>query len=148
MPKAEKSRRQKPSTVIIDLDADPVIPDGWKVESHQKGGQLVFDTASVKLHLDTGQQNGSLIKGNELRKKLTNMPVMNANMLDWYLAHPECIPEEWKGKYVFFWGTIYRNRNGLLCVRYLCWHGGRWNWGCGWLEDDWDADYPAAVRAS
>jgi len=39
---------------------------------------------------------------------------MNANVLDYLLAHPELIPEDWKNKYVFFWGTIYRYSSGGL----------------------------------
>jgi hypothetical protein len=148
MPKAKKSRRQKPSTVIIDLDADPFVPDGWKVEKHIKGGQFAFDHAQVKLHLDAGQQGGKSIQGHKLRKRLEKEPVMNANQLDWYLANPQHIPEEWKGKYVFFWGTIYRNRHGNLYVRYLAWDDGRWGWGSYWLDGDWNGNNPAAVRAS
>lgn len=149
VPQAKKARNQKQSaSIVIDLDAGPFVPDGWKVEEHQKGGQFAFDQSKVTLHLHTGQLNGGRIKGTSLQKKLTNLPVMNANMLDWYLAHPQHIPEEWKGKYVFFWGTVYRDRFGNLCVRCLYWLGGQWSWGDDWLGHDWNADRPALVRAS
>jgi hypothetical protein len=141
--KAEDSQ-----SIIIDLDADPFVPDGWKVEKHIKGGQFAFDPSAVKLHLDAGQQGGKSIQGHKLRKRLEKEPVMNANQLDWYLANPQHIPEEWKGKYVFFWGTIYRRRGGGLFVRYLCWGVDRWGWGGYWLDDGWRGDGPAAVRAS
>jgi hypothetical protein len=58
------------------------------------------------------------------------------------------IPEEWKGKYVFFWGTIYRGSGDNLYVRCLCWGGGRWDWGYDWLGGGWDDGNPAAVPAS
>jgi hypothetical protein len=148
VPKAKNARRQKQSTAIIDLDADPFVPDGWKVEEHTKSGPFAFDSSQVKLHIDAGQQNGKRIGGNDLRKKLKNVPVMNANLLDWYLANPRHIPEEWKGKYVFFWGTIYRHRRGDLVVRCLYWDGGQWCWGHCWLGYGWSADNPAAVLAS
>ncbi|MEK7079796.1 MAG: hypothetical protein AAB901_00720, partial [Patescibacteria group bacterium] len=32
---------------VIDLDADPFVPDGWKVEEHKQGGQLTFDPSQV-----------------------------------------------------------------------------------------------------
>ena len=36
---------------LIDLDADPLISKGWSVPEgwHQKGGQLRWDSAKVKL---------------------------------------------------------------------------------------------------
>src|SRR3989344_5509559 len=83
---------------VIDCDADPFVPDGWKVEEHKKDGQLDFDPAQVLFHLADGQKNGKSIKGNKLRKELANMPVMNANVLDFLLANPDIIPDEWKAE--------------------------------------------------
>src|SRR3989338_6301008 len=37
---------------VIDCDADPFLPQGWKgVEYHKKGGQLKLDLSQVRLHL-------------------------------------------------------------------------------------------------
>ncbi len=41
-----------------------------------------------------------------------------------------------------------RNSDGNLCVRYLYWNDGRWDWNYNWLDNDWNADNPAAVLAS
>ncbi len=136
------------SSVVINLNADPFVPEGWKVEEHKKGGEFTFDASQVKLHSDPGQQNGKYIQGHKLRKRLKNVPVMNAVLLDWYLANPQYIPDEWKGKFVFFWGTIYRDRSGDLYVRCLCWSGDRWSWSSRWLGDGWRSDDSAAVLAS
>ncbi|MBU3964354.1 hypothetical protein KJ562_01315, partial [Patescibacteria group bacterium] len=70
----------------------------------------------------------------------------NANLLDFYLAHINLIPEDWKGKAVFFWATIYRRSDGSLYVRYLFWSGGGWYWLYNWLDDDWGDHNPAASR--
>lgn len=104
---------------IIDCDADPFVPEGWSVAEHRNGGAFKWNATNVSLHLDEGQRDGRWIEGNKLRKELANKPVLNANVLDYLLAHPHLIPEEWKGKAVFFWGTIYCDRGGGLCVRYL-----------------------------
>jgi hypothetical protein len=134
---------------VIDLDANPVIPNGLTVEGHQKGGQFKWDAAKVALFLSKEQQNGKRIEGKKLRTELAERPVFNANLLDYLLKHPHLIPEEWKGKYIFFWGTIYRNSSGSLGVRCLYWHGGSWHWHDSyWLDSDWYGDYPAALRAS
>jgi len=142
-----KIRRQKPLPLVVDLDAVPFIPEGWSVESHQPGGQFVFDAVQLKLHFDVDQQNSKYVKGTELRTKLKNVPVMNANMLDWYLAHPDRIPEDWKGKAVFFWGTVYRDQDGDSSVRFMFWDVGRWRWFAYWLDSHWSGGCPALVRA-
>ena len=134
------------SDLIVDLDADPFCPDGWAVMRHQKGGKRKFDRNTIGLYLADGQKNGSRMVGTDLRDALVSQPVENANQLDWYLAHPDQIPEEWKGKFIFFWGTIYRNADGKLCVRCLHWLGGRWDWYYDWLGSGFDSDNPAAVR--
>lgn len=134
---------------VIDCYADPLLPSGWKgVEYHKKGGQLKLDLSKIKLHLSPNQMNGKYVEGNKLRKELATEPVLNANILDYLLAHPELIPEDWKGKYVFFWGTIYRNSHGRLCVRCLYWHGSAWDWSYYWLVGGFSGSGPAAVLAS
>ena len=134
---------------LIDLDADPRIPyDGWKVEEHKKGGQFKWDALKVQLFLNKKQQDGGSIEGNKLRKELADMPVYNANLLDYLLDNPHLIPEEWKGKAVCFWGTIYRHSDGNLCVRFLVWNGGLWKQGNYWLGGHFDAGFPSAVAAS
>ena len=90
----------------------------------------------------------NLIRGTELREELKGKPVLNANVLDYLLKHPELIPEEWKGKAVFFWGTIYRDSRGNLCVRCLYWDGSRWYWSHNWLDDFWLADNLALLLAA
>ena len=134
--------------VIIDCDSDPFIPDGWTVEEHRKGGQFQWDSAKVSLYLSKRQKGGKLITGDDLRREPEGQPVLNANVLDYLLAHPELIPDEWKGKYIFFWGTIYRNRVGRLYVRDLAWNGDGWRWSYRWLDSVWFSDNPAAIRAS
>ncbi len=137
---------------VIDCDAQPFVPDGWSVEEHQKGGAFKWDKATQKdaLYLSKGQAGSKYIEGNKLRKELSDKstPVLNANVLDYLLANPHLIPEEWKGKYVFFWGTVYRGRGGGLYVRCLCWGDGRWDWSGDWLGSGFDGNDPAAVRAS
>ena len=142
---------------VIDCDANPFSPwanDGFTIEEHQKGGQWKFDPKQVKFFLASGQKDGKVIEGNKLRKELAKKSVFNANVLDYLLAHPELIPDEWKTdgngntRYIFFWGTVYRNRDGGLYVRFLCWSDDGWDWGYSWLGNDWDGSNPAAVRAS
>lgn len=148
LPSKDKTER------TIDCDVAPFVPDGWKVEEHKKGGQFVFDPAKVKLYLSPNQRGGKVIEGNKLRKELANEPVLNANVLDYLLAHPGLIPVDWKKdeqgntRYIFFLGTIYRFSDGRLYVRCLYWNGDAWDWNNSWLSNDWDDHYPAALLAS
>ena len=138
----------KPAEHLIDCDVDPFVPEGWKVEEHKKSGKVKWTKELIELYLSPGQKNGKCIEGNKLRKELASKPVLNANILDYLLAHPELIPEEWKGKYVFFWGTVYRGSGGCLYVRVLCWDGGRWSWDYYWLDGDFNDNDPAALSVS
>jgi hypothetical protein len=136
-----------PSYDVIDCDASPFVPSGWKADEHHAGGQLKFAASPINLYLSATQKKGG-IEGNKLRKELASKPVLNANVLDYLLAHTELIPEDWKGKYVFFWGTVYRYSDRNLYVRCLCWFDGGWGWGSNLLDGDWRDDFPAALRAS
>ena len=133
---------------VIDCDANPFVPKGWGVEEHHEGGHFKWNVPQVQLFLSEGQRGGNVLEGNKLRKELAGKPVLNANVLDYLLANPHLIPEEWKGKYVFFWGTVYRSSDGRLFVRCLDWDGGRWGWICYWLDDVWRGINPAALCAS
>lgn len=130
----------KPLEYVIDCAADPVIPKecgkGWSVVEHRKGESLRWDrkVQTEALYLSECQKNGKAVSGNELRKEMENQPVLNANVLDYLLAHPRLITEEWKNKVVYFWGTIYRGPRGYLNVRCLYWDGGRWRCSVYWFE--------------
>lgn len=141
----------KQVSYLVDLDSAPFIPDGWSaVEEHKEGGQLKWDQTKVRLHLADGQKNGKYIEGNKIRKEIAKLSPYNANLLDFLLKkeNQHLIPEDWKGKAVFFWGTIYRDSDGHLYVRYLSWSDRQWLSYCYWLGHGWYGNHPAAVPAS
>lgn len=144
---------------IIDCSVQPFCPDKWEILppkeqiSTRFQGSLKWDKVAQKemFHLSEKQTTGNKwIKGNELRKELEDKKIvaLPANVLDYLLANPHLIPEEWKGKAVFFWGTIYRSSDGSLCVRYLYWGGSAWFWSGRWLDNGFDSDSPAVLPAS
>lgn len=133
---------------LINLDANPFCSDGWEVIEHNKGGQLEWELVRVELYLSKYQRNRRTIEGNRLQKELADKPVLNANVLDYLLAKSHLIPEEWKGKCIFFWGTVYRHFDGYLSVRCLNWNGRWWSWYWRWLDDYWNDSSPAALLAS
>jgi len=134
---------------VINCDADPFVPEGWRVEEHQKGGPFKWDPKAVQLYLSEPQRKCKSIEGNNLRTELAGKPVLNANVLDYLLGHSHLIPEEWKKRMnICFWGSIYRHGPFYgLCVRCLHWQGSRWVWVYMWLVSDWGVSSPAALRA-
>ena len=128
------------SAQTINCDSKPFVPPGFSVAEHQKGGQLEFDPQKVSLFLSENQKNGKSITASDLQKEIVGKTVLNADVLDFLLAHPKLIPEEWAGKCVLFMGTIY-NDKGHLCVRFLIGE----TWGCVWLEGDLYSRFPVAI---
>ncbi len=135
-------------TTIADLDADPRCPVGWKVESHKKGGMLDVAKAKIGLYLSPNPRRNDRIELNKLCEELKNKKVLNANLLDWYMANPSFIPEEWKAEQVFFLGTMYCDSDGDACVRHLYWIDGRWDWSYRWLVVGWNSNHPVVVLES
>jgi len=138
----------------IDTDKNPNSPfDGATIEQHQAGGKLILDFSKINFYLSEKQKTG-VHGGHDLRKELEGKNVMNACVLDYLLANPHLIPEDWKKdskgntRFIFFWGTIFRHSNGDLFVRCLCFNSGKWQTDYRWLGDHWDVISPAAVSAS
>lgn len=128
-------------------------PQGHVVEEHRSDDSFVWDPSKVELFYADGQKNGKSLDGVTLKWELkgTGKTILNANVLDYLLDHPHLIPDEWKGKYVCFWGTTYRNvKRGDLCVRGLLWHSDNESWGASitWLDEEFDGNFPAAVCKS
>ena len=143
----------------VNCDIAPFVPADLSVESHPVGigvvtlekradGQLYIDGKKVILYLSKKQINGNVIPGDNLREELSGKKILNANILDYLLAHPELIPEDWKGRIIFFWGTIYRQPHGSLYVRFLCLGQTEWYWGIYWLGIYCDGNHPAAALVS
>lgn len=97
--KSQEKKKIKDDLVetFIDGDADPFVPNDLSVVEHKKCGQLKFDPATILLYLSEEQKKEGII-GHDLRNELEGKSVMNANVLDYLLVHPELIPEGWKGR--------------------------------------------------
>ena len=56
-------------------------------------------------------------------KAIPNITLLNACLLDFYLAHPKSIPKKLIGKIICFWGTTYFDADGEEYIRCLRWSG-------------------------
>ncbi len=133
---------------LIDCDTDPFVPSGWKIVRHCRNGLFQFSLSAVRLYLNEQQETNGSVSGEQLSEELKNKSALNTNVLDWLLANPKHIPEEWKKETIFFWGTIYHNGFGDLCVRALKWDNFRWDWVYQRLCYNFYGDSPAALRAA
>lgn len=130
---------------IIDCDANQPKSTGWEVLTHKRMGGFAWGHDKVRLHLVKQQLDRTGIGGYELNELLKCTPVLNANVLDYLLKSPRLIPEEWKGKNNFFWGTVFRTQGGDQRVKYLFWAGFRWKWDSRWLGAKWREGSPAII---
>lgn len=81
------------------------VPKGFEIKSHYHSSDL---KRKFKINLCAyGRQNqNSWEEGHDIKKYLSN-PLCDC-VLDRLLDHPDRIPSDWKGKLVFFWGTVYK----------------------------------------
>jgi hypothetical protein len=142
-----KMNKEGNEKFIIDCDADPFVPEGWRVKEHQKGGQFEWNPKNVELWVAEGQKNGEYMQGSELYEETKTKSVLNANVLDYLLAHKELIPDDWKDKDIFFWGTVYQLENGGFVIRCLG-NGTEKGWTSHSFGQGWDDGYIAALRKS
>lgn len=156
---------------IVDIAKSPKLPFGGaevvkheskingktEVELELVDDELFVDGMKITLHLSERQMGDKRIIGHELRKELESgeSVLLNSNILDYIIDHPELFPEHWKKdengetRYIFFWGTIFRNPSfDSLYVRGLCWSGGCLFQDYDWLDDGWNRQDPSAVLAS
>ena len=109
---------------IVDLDAEPFIPEGWTVEEHQKNGLWEWDPQGVRLEMIKPPPGNNCFDGYQFRQTLVNKPVLNVNLFDYLLAHPLLVvPRDWRGKRISAWGTVYRDRYREPSVRSFVWSG-------------------------
>lgn len=130
----------------IKLSKDAYIPEGYGFTVSHHEEMESFDPKDISLHIEPEQEK-DYIKGEILEERMKGKG-FNSTVLKYLLDHPKFIPEEWKSKYVYFWGTVLRSSLGYRYVLCLCWRGGEWLWNARWLGDGWSADVPSAVLAS
>lgn len=131
------TKNQSDQLITIDCGINPKSPSGFEISSHSKKGVLKLNISATELYLSKDQKKGKEAHqgtvrneiGNDQRLKLEGRFPLNANVLDFLLKQPELIPEEWKGKRILFWGTIFQQAGikGDESVACIYWLNGKWN---------------------
>lgn len=131
---------------------DPVkeFGAGWTIESNVKTSPSFDISQSV---LRTYLTGGELyVTGNQVRERQTaagDTP-LSADVAQYFYDNPSKYPESWKGKYVFFDGTILRSPGGRRFTVYAFWNvvAGTVKLDYNWLDIHRNADDPSALLAS
>lgn len=101
---------------MINLAATPRLPYDdapYDIVSHDTSlPELEWDPKGVNLYrCSTQRSDGGSVADIYKEIMCDKIPVLNANVLDWLLEHPEHIPTKWQRRtrsHILFWGTLYR----------------------------------------
>ncbi len=111
---------------------DKLRNEGWVINANSDNSPKNLETVFLYRDIREGRR--------DFRNEVFTLSVLNSAVLDFLLAHPELIPEDWKEKEVSFWGTIYFEQNddwrhpSRECVRTLFWNNtqSKWSW---WMTE-------------
>lgn len=143
------------SLIYVDRTANIVYPDFVKEPLYadlEKTGPSEFDVMKLEQWLHPKQQTGVVV-GNDIHEKLKA-----EILLDGCLGFRELLAiqakgigffrKHFRGKAVFGWRGVARNRDGRLGVPCLVEYGDVVVLGWGWLDGDFSSGIPALRRAS
>ena len=130
----------------------PANGNGLEGEEDQDTRSLVLtEIALGAIILDASfKKSETVTTGEERLKRLleSGQIRLDAAVFLHLWENKHLIPEKWKGKFVFFDGTILRNPYGDRYALCLYWSGVAWCWGVFWLAHARYATHPSAVLAS
>jgi hypothetical protein len=72
-----------------------------------KNGINEFDINKMQLYISKEQINTGNIAGFAFKKELESKKVPTTAVLNYFLRHPQLIPNDWRGKQIYFWGSAY-----------------------------------------
>lgn len=122
----------------------------WSIIEQDERSFTLTEVNINKICLVTMLNDGETrVQGNEKLRRLrvAGYICLDAKVFLSFWENKERIPDSWKGKFVYFDGTVLQSPDGRRCVLYLYWCGSRWFWFYRWLKRDCSVDYPSAVLA-
>jgi hypothetical protein len=104
--------------MLIDCDTNPLWPEhehASDITTHKRDGQRMWMPEKVTLWTT------SFMQGDEVRRAMEEKAVLNACVLNCLLVNQHLIPEGWRNKHIFFYGTMYLHADFGRVVRGLSW---------------------------
>lgn len=144
------------SIIRVDRSIRPSYPDWMKEVMHpelENSGPAEYDILAVEQWLHDGQKDGKWIEGNKIYSHLkeTNTLKTCLGLRDLEEIQKKGIAffrKHFKGKAVFGWAGIVRNRNGNLSVPCLYEGGAKVVLNWHWTDSPWRSSNPALRHAS
>jgi len=144
---------------IITIDRsrpfDPVEFPGpewvWKIDEQDERSLALTEVNLADIRLETAlkESDNGRVTGEEKLRRLKAMGCirLDAGVLRAFWENKDLIPESWKGKLVYFDGTILRNSHDIRCALYVYWYDDEWRWGYYFLGGGRIVRNPSAVLA-
>lgn len=107
---------------VVCSDVNPPVRDGYALDDHRLGGVWGWRPGLVEaLSLFSSDRRS-------LERLRGDFSSLNACWAEWFLAHPNCIPEDWRhlGE-IFFLDTVFqKEKDGARCMlgialAEICW---------------------------
>lgn len=114
------------------------IGKSWVIAEDNEALPETWDSASTRL-VSALRKGEATVSGEKTIERLRGDKPLGARAFLYFWNNREKIPEEWKGKLVFFDATVLRNPGGDRFSLYLSWFGDRWYWYYNWLVNDRNA---------
>lgn len=154
----EKNETTIDTIIHIDRAAAVPYPDWVKDVLHptiERNAPAEYDLADIKLWLHDGQQEGKSVLGHTIYEHL----LQQKGVLDNYLSLSDGLAIQqqmnvaifrkvFRDNYVFLWGSVVRDRDGVLFVPYVCVRNGQVLVYWCWFDHNFHGGNPAARFAS
>ena len=142
--------------IRVDYSISASYPSWMKERMHpelQRTGTAEYDINKVEQWLHDDQKDGKWMKGDKIYAHLKKTDTLKTclGLRDLEEIQKKGITffrKYFKGKVVFGWRDIVRNRNGSLNVPYLYENGDKVILDWDWADNDWYDYYPTLRLAS
>ncbi len=116
-----------------------VIPPGYTILENVKPSKLNIKNLEIVSFLNSDETsiNGKVIRDRAIERN-ANFCLEDAKYL---LEHQSEIPLEFRGKYIVFTATLFRDPSGYIHMAYIDFRGGRWDLYFHWIDGGWEGRY-------
>ncbi len=137
---------------VIDCDVDPIIPEGSTLVRHTRGGIVKWKDFEIELvrGFDYERDDRRFDDEHFLPRYLIDKPVLNANIQQYLMRYSHLLPKDFSFSVlispIVFWGTIYKNKSGILWVPGMSSNGNKLYEYSLRVDEDVDYDHSVALK--
>lgn len=129
------AEEKKPSTFPVNADAPARMNRGLTLAKHSRLGTLTLEPRDGKLFVNgreltlvsCTEANGAMMTAEAAMKATEARRPLNSTVRDFLAENVKLIPKDWKGKSIFFPGTVFSTPSGDPCIPFIYEMCG-WSW--------------------